>query len=248
MYKRTDYKKYLHGTGQERLDELAIFEIGGTGRHNGRGAPIIHSLPQRQARRVIYRGIDVHNLYGIYMTREEYRPSSTQTLKKHKSPNKGVDQLVLEWDGKDIPYPFPQESFDEFHSHMVTAKIVRPNQTEYQPSPESFADEVNRLLKSRGTLYLSTDTPHFFGGSTATLPAFGTERADLVDRFIQKLQSHGFIMDVLDCSKNLQQNLQGKNDGVQIGDISLGPLKYFSDVAGWAHVDLVLIATKTSQR
>ena len=244
MDTRTDYRKYLKGLGRKRLDELAIFEIGGVGRLDGRGAPVMAALPQRNARRIIYRDIEVLDFQCNYLSREEYAPRTTQRLREHCSPATGVDALVLEWNGCDVPYPFPRESFDEFHSHMVTAHLVVPEQTEYAPSPEGFADEVTRLLRNEGRLYLSTDTPHFFGRGGGTT-ARGQERAELADRLIQRLRTNGFAIDVVDCHGSLKNHLQGRDYGVQVGTVNYAALGYFSRVSGGADIDLVLIATKS---
>src|SRR3989344_5259703 len=64
MDTRMAYRKYVKGLGRKRLDELAIFEIGGVGRLDGRGAPVMAALPQRNARRIIYRDIEVLDFHG----------------------------------------------------------------------------------------------------------------------------------------------------------------------------------------
>ncbi len=245
MVQRTDYGKYLFGTGRKKLEELAIFEIGGS------YGPICRSLPQRNAKRVIYREINTPDSFLIISNaelrryREQYASISRQMLREHCGAAEGIDELRIPWYAQDVPYPFPDNSFDEFHSHMVTSRIVGYEKTGHRPSPESFADEVARLLKREGRLYLSTDTPYFFGSrKSQTLPAFGEERAELADRLIQSLRAKGFTMNVVDCYFSLQEDLQGKNYGVPIGEVDWGAvMRNFSRQSG-AHVDLVIIATK----
>src|SRR3989344_6475224 len=143
MVERSDYGKYLFGTGSERLDELAICEIGGS------KGPIYRSLPQRNAKRVIYREIDndEHYFRSHKLTPRNYKDFSRQMLREHRGTTEGIDALTIYWDGKEVPYPFPDDSFDEFHCHMVTGEIIGRGvgSTLYTPTAEIFADEVNRI-------------------------------------------------------------------------------------------------------
>lgn len=154
MVNRTNYQKYLKGTGRKILDELAIFEIGGLGTWDGKGAPIIDSLLQRKAKTVIYRGIDARahpHIFGVSpVNYEKYGDCSRQMLQEHVCKEEGIDKLTIRWDGSDVPYPFSDNSFDEFHRHMVTDSLIQSEKSKYspRPTPEGFANEVNRLLRA----------------------------------------------------------------------------------------------------
>ena len=242
---RTDYGKYLFGTDRKRLEELAIFEIGGLGTWDGKGAPIIDSLPQRKAKRVIYRGIDNRAcpyIFGISpVNPEEYRPRSKRMLKEHVGNKEGIDSLTIRWSGWDVPYPFSNGSFDEFHSHMVTSSLIGPEQNGYKPTPEGFADEVDRLLKPRGRVYLSTDLGHFFPHSWE--PG-SNQRVELADKLIQRFRTQGYSINELDASRDFQEELQGRDYGVPIKKASFGPIMPFTYI--YSNIEFVLIATKAS--
>ncbi len=250
MVNRTDYQKYLKGMGRKRLDELAIFEIGGLGTWDGKGAPIIDSLPQRKAKKVIYRGIDARAypyIFGVSPVNYGlYRNRSRQMLQEHVGKEEDIDALTIRWDGSDVPYPFSDSSFDEFHCHMVTDSLIRPEKSKYspRPTPEGFANEVNRLLRPNGRVYLCTDRKgHFFPADIGGNYIENEQYAELVDRLVQKLRTQGFSMEVLDASRSLQENLQGNDYGIPMGEASFYPLRQFTYISH--HVDFALIATKT---
>jgi len=242
MVNRTDYQKYLKGMSGKRLDELAIFEIGGLGTWDGKGAPIIDSLPQRKAKKVVYRGIDARahpHIFGVSpVDYEKYRDRSRQMIREHTGKEEGIDALTIRWNGQDVPYPFSDGSFDEFHCHMVTDSIVRPEKSAYKPTPEGFADEVNRLLKPHGRVYISTDRKgHFFPAWHET-----EQYAELADRLIQRLRTLEFSINVLDAGRSLQEDLLGKDYSIQIGEANFYPLRHFTYITH--HIDFALIATK----
>ena len=160
------YEKYLRR--EQKQDELAIFEIAGLG-YTKNEARIINSLPRLNAKKVIYRGIDIGvdpKLRFREITksdRSNLRSYSHQKLQEHQIvPSSSIDQLVIPWDAKDIPYPFASNSFDEFHCHMIDGHIIAPEQSEDYPTPESFVDEASRLLKPKGIFFLSAQFNLFF--------------------------------------------------------------------------------------
>lgn len=244
MTQKTDYGKYLFGTGQERLEELAIFEIGGS------EGPIYRSLSQRNANRVIYREIDsyAYRDYFIFnkLNRWKYEDFSRQMLREHHGVTEGIDALTLRWDGGDIPYPFPDDSFDEFHCHMVTSAIIgRSVGPRHIPTPEIFADEVNRLLKTHGRIYLTTDGSGIFEVEGNRFSEQEDSMVEPADRLIKGLLNHGFSLNELDASRSFYRRLPGNDYRFQIKEARFDPIIPFTDIHNYPA--LILIATKTQR-
>lgn len=173
-------------------------------------------------------------------------------LREHQSATEGIDALTLRWDGGDIPYPFPDNSFDEFHCHMVTSPIIGRSvepRVRLRPTPEIFADEVNRLLRPQGRIYLTTDIGgHIFEAEGCLLSERTYSMMKPADRLIQSLRSHGFSLNELNACRGSQERLEGKDYGVEIKEVDFVPIIPFTDVhmlAGvYCNPALILIATK----
>jgi len=238
-----DYKKYLRGNSRKRLKELAIFEIGGFG---SSPYPIFDFLSERNAKKVIYRGINPDSyeyLWDRSMSLKEWqRTFSQRMIQNHSSLKEGIDKLVIPWDGMNIPYPFTENSFDEFHCHMLDSPIISLT-SDYLATPERFVDEVNRLLRLEGRVYLTIQNNLFF--RTGNRPAYIKESVAMMDQMISRLQTHHFTIDRLDygsgSNSNIETYLQQQNYTFPVERVNYSSLRTFTREST---VDLLLIATK----
>jgi len=287
---QVDYRKYLKAMDQS-IEELKIFEIGSANyqQDGSRGRdPIIETCIEREARNIIYRGISEPGKSPYRLGEDDplwYRKTARELIQNNEqkriylSPSptsyqqtkeiRSLFQLIVPWDAKDIPYPFPDNSFDEFHCHMVNDKIILSRDTKAMPPEDSkwnnyhtideFVQEISRITRSDGRVYLTIDNDWFFVDGSLVFGmlelAYSFKMQDFTINLFQF--SHNVICKMAQELPGLkynnheitevynsfleQRNSQRRNE-FPVSRISIDSLSVFTQWSGMANG--VLIATK----
>ena len=128
---------------------------------------------------------------------------------------------------------------------MVTGQIIGRSVgpgSSYIPTAEIFADEVNRLLKPQGRIYLTTDGSGIFEVEGIRLSEQEESMVEPADRLIKGLFNHRFSLNELDGSRSFYRRLLRNDYGFQIKEARFDPIIPFTDVHN--ATALILIATK----
>ncbi len=166
--------------------------------------------PKRSIRVFEIGGRDNYLLEQLYDTtlngkniayREIHCPSDNEDvtqarLANHQASEEGRDELRLPWDVKDIPYPLPDDFFDEMHCHMINTRFVYSPYSEqrqtriprYHLTLDQWIRELARIGTSNAIFFATIQEGYFFGENCFDVDDFG----QLLCGLGAELESNGF--------------------------------------------------------
>ena len=200
MVKISTYKEYFD---RERasLDRVSALEIGAD------SAPVLNNLLSG-GKPFFYRGIDYpYDFITSWKYADRYEWELPEDAKPENRPDTSnpiwyrtfarnrlrtnLNKVKLPWDAIDLPLPFEDGVFTEVHCHMLLGNIVKSIDSEScdLPTTRQFVEEVSRITKPGGIVFLSIQESLFFD-YVSTKKKFPELTKELEDEF--KRSSYDF--------------------------------------------------------